>query len=755
MKSPLIISLLWLALPLLLFNLEIVHAQTGTIRGIISDDVTGETLEMANILIENVSGEKERGTASDRNGFFQFNRLEADSYVIRASYIGYVTHSDTLELRRGETLNYNINMVSTDGDLDDVVVTYSRINEDLDAGQQKIQKTDLKRVPTPGGSGDIASYLQTLPGVVATGDRGGQFFVRGGTPSENLALIDGTLIYQPFHIIGFFSVFPEEVISDVDFYAGGFGPKYSGRTSSVLDVRLRNGDFDKNRFSASISPFLSEVFIEGPIEEGKTSFMALGRGSMIEQASRIYPEGQQPLRFNSQLIKVGSKNEEGSNCSALFMRTFDRGRLDFEGGDIFRWRNFVLGGRCAALSQESKVSFVDINVGISHAGNEAGKAEDPERSSGITKLNTDVSLIQYVGKIKLDYGFFTNMRWLTYDFAGMFVALEQEKKVFITSGAHIKTTLPIGEKFKIEPGFSTSIYLEQFTPSLEPRLQLSWQPRAIKSEEVNAAVGIYRQPIAGVTDLRDAGSAFTAWMPIPDIDKQMEAIHALLGWRQSVGRFFYYSMEGYYKWLRNLPVSKWNTIARFNTNLALADGYVYGADLRMEFNSRFFYANLGYGYSLTEYETIQDLFETWYGGGAESYHPAHDRRHQLNAQVGVEVGNFNANITWNYGSGLPFTRPLGFDSHIRYEDHLPDVRETYGVPRVIIDRPFTGRMPDYHILNISVEQAIDLSKVRMQIQGGAINTYNQENMFYFDIYSQRKINQLPFYPYLSLKVETL
>src|SRR5690606_35192440 len=114
------------------------------------------------------------------------------------------------------------------------------------------------------GSGDLATYLQTLPGVVTTGDRGGQLFVRGGTPAENLALVDGIPIYQPFHILGFFSVFPEDLVSSVDFYAGGFGARYSGRTSSVLDVQMRDGNPNKLSGAGSISPFLAEVLAEGP-----------------------------------------------------------------------------------------------------------------------------------------------------------------------------------------------------------------------------------------------------------------------------------------------------------------------------------------------------------------------------------------------------------------------------------------------------------------------------------------------------------
>src|SRR5690606_5779228 len=174
------------------------------------------------------------------------------------------------------------------------------------------------------GGGDLASYLQTLPGVTTTGDRGGQLFVRGGSSAANLALVDGIPIYQPFHIVGFFSVFPEELISSADFYAGGFGARYSGRTSSVLDVQLRDGDFTGLRASGSLSPFLAEAVVEGPAGRDM-SWMASARRSLIEATSSAIAGERQPLTFESQLLKMTVRSGEDLRCSALALRTADRG----------------------------------------------------------------------------------------------------------------------------------------------------------------------------------------------------------------------------------------------------------------------------------------------------------------------------------------------------------------------------------------------------------------------------------------------
>lgn len=725
------------------------QAQDITLRGVVSDEQTGRPLEVANITLQLISGGDARGTITDSNGLYEINRLQAGEYIFVARYVGYEMHTDTLELENNVVKN--LRLAKSEESLGELTVSGTH-EENLVPGQIQIRGEDLGRAPTPAGSADLASYLQIQPGVVATGDRGGQLFVRGGTPSENLILMDGIMIYQPFHIVGFFSVFPEDVISSVDFYAGGFGPEYSSRTSSVMDVRLKNGNLYSQNWSASVSPFVSDFFFESPVTEGKSSVMVSLRGSLIEESSKHYLEEQQPLRFNSQLVKYSHVAEQGVNCSAFFMRTYDRGKLDFDGDDFFSWNNVVTGGGCAGVSGGSGISFMDVNFGLSYFSNNAGQVDYPGRNSSAFKSQLDVTFLQNIGAWQFEYGLFTNIRDMNYDISEQFVSVQGDRDLFLSTGGYVKSSVPLGDKFSFDPGFSFTTYLNAFKSSFEPRLQLSWQPRGKVDEEVHAAFGIYRQPDAGITDYRDAGTAFTAWMPVPDSNRRMEARHALLGWRQPVGRFLKFSAEGYYKKILNTPVSVWSTVAQFTTDIAYADGSVYGADVRLDFNHQNFYGGIGYGYSITEYETAQDLFGTWFGDPIQRYHPAHDRRHQLNVQAGLETGNFTANISWMYGSGLPFTRPMGFDSYFSFEERPPEITDNYGTPRVLLEKPFQGKMPDFHRLDVSIEQVFNVSLTEVRVQAGAINVYNVENLFYYDVFTQKGINQLPFMPYVSLKI---
>jgi len=246
-------------------------------------------------------------------------------------------------------------------------------------------------------------------------------------------------------------------------------------------------------------------------------------------------------------------------------------------------------------------------------------------------------------------------------------------------------------------------------------------------------------------------------MPIPLEESRMEALHMLLGWHQSLGAGFNTSIEGYYKRLRNIPVPIWSTTTRFVTDLAPARGRIYGADFRLEFQHGPFYAFLGYGYSNTQYTTTQDLFKKWFGETTERYHPSFDRRHQVNAQFNMKLGSFTIGLRWEYGSGLPYTAPDGFDEVLRFSEQLPHVdrKDGFGTSRVLLGKLYQERMPAFHRLDISVKRSFDLRFGQLQMQAGAINTYDRSNLFYYNVYTQRRLNQLPIAPYISMKIKTL
>lgn len=724
--------------------------QSTVLSGFITDGSNGQRLAGSNVVLQNERLEV-TGSVSNDDGFYQIEVSEAGTYVMQVSFIGYSPFRDTLQLGDRTFLTLSIALDPSSEVYDEILVTSERDNgaARVKAGLQKIRPDDLQRIPTPGPSGDLATYLQTLPGVVTLGDRGGQLFIRGGTPSQNLILVDGMLIYNPFHILGFFSAFPEDLVADVDVYAGGFGAEYSGRMSSVIDVTMRGGNNQRMEGAVSVSPFLSDIRIEGPIKRGKTSLIGSLRLSTIEETAPTLLGEPLEMNFNDWFVKL-QHTSANSRCSAALMHTYDRGQVDADRGDTFRWANTLFGGQCVGSSPESRV-FSKINSSFTHITNAIGSPDNPERASSAWRINVDANFLLPKGDLEYQWGFFGRVDELTYDVKELFVGFRDDEAFLMEVGGHVGVDVALSDNLSVNP--SLAIILPFSYPAgLEPRVRLSWQPMGNDAQELNAAIGLYRQTYIGVNDERDAGSVFTLWLPTPLGDKPASAIHALLGWSQRF-KFFDLSVEGYYKKLRNLPVPIWSTIARFTTDLALADGDIYGVDIRLEYRINRLYGYIGYGYSWIEYAATQDNFGVWFGDSVQRYNPPHDRRHQLNAVASLDLGRVQVNARWQFGSGLPFTQPFGFDSMLIFPGlaERPDV--DYGTPRILYDRPYGGRLPTYHRLDFSASYETHIGTTGLSLQAGVINVYGRKNLFYYDVFTLRRVDQLPLTPYAGIKVE--
>jgi len=737
---------------LVLSLFSVVSAQQASIQGIVSDRTNSQPLFGANVILTSSEDELLRiGAAVEGDGFYRIGNISPGVWYLRISFIGYTAYQDTLTFSPGENKAINAELSMDDTLLGELVVARITGATRSIEGAQRITPAEIRRVPSP-AAGDLSSYIQTLPGVVTTGDRGGQVFIRGGSPSENMVLIDGALIYQPTHIVGFFSPIPSNVIAGADFYAGGFSPKYTGRISSVLDVQLRHGDRYNTSGSLSVSPFAAEVFAEGPIETGTSSWIFSARNSFIDRTSSWYPIERQPLQFQSQFIKT-SFIQDDTRCSGMLLHTLDSGQMDFDFDEKIRWRNIVVGARCVALPQDSG-TLLTTNINVSSFSNSVGNIKPYGFESSAMRVNIDVELRQHAGNIRFDYGIFSRLKYLNYSLGENYVGFNSASATQFVAGGHVQATLPAGSRLNFQPGVGFS-YNGAFGGSIEPRLRYSWRPFGRETEEFSGSAGLYLQPITGVSDIRDVSSVFVAWMSAPLSTSQLQSFHTTVGWQQQFPFGLTWSVETYYKRMSNIAIPVWNTLTEFTTELALANGYVYGSDLRLEFNRGRFYSLIGYGYNWTLYESAQDHFTVWFGEPLQEFHPPHDRRHQVNVLASVDAGKYTTGIRWQLGSGMPFTRPLGFDDVLDFRQRLPDVNMERGTRRVIIDRPYQGRLPSVHRLDVSVERTFRIASngSNLNFQAGVINTYDQRNIFYYDVYTDRRIDQLSFAPYITIKLE--
>ena len=740
------------------FTPESASAQTAILRGFVTSESDGQPLPGVNILLESAGGER-NGTATNSDGFYAFSRLEPGVYYLVASFIGFETYADTLRLQ-DEITSLNFALAEDLSELGEVVVETERETAGaagITAGLQTVRPRDIEVVPMPDLSADIANYLTSLPGIVSQGDRGGQLFIRGGEPTQNLVLLDGIPVYQPFHFVGFFSAFPSEIINTADVYAGGFGGRFGGSLSSVIDIATRTGNKNEFAGAASAAPFVAALRLEGPIVPGHVSVLASVRESLIEQGAARIIDAPLPFSFADRFGKIHANLGPSTQLSITGLHTADKGRLGIDplnpdaeaiSEDEVAMENLALGARLIFLPADINM-FAEILVSRSQVESSIGPSGDPLRSSKTTRTGANAHVTHYLGNLNVNWGLAVHTVQLNTDLQGYFQNIEEKTEYITETSIYLEPAYEMENGLRVEPSLRLQSFPSKGRTYLEPRLRVVWN---LGVHRFSTAAGIYHQEIVGLNDRRDVGDVFTAWTSSPR-GIVPESRHLILGWRASPVTWLDVSLEGFYKKLDDLVVPEWTAYPRFTTRLHPARGEVRGVDARVELTAGPVYSALSYGLSEVDYFARIPALEFAFGEPETRYNPPHDRTHQLSFIGGITLGDFDLNVRWQFGSGLPFNESMGFDRFILL-DSLVNVTTEPGLERVLYTRPYTGRLPTYHRLDVTIEYDVRISpNVQLTAQAGAINAYDRHNFFYLDLFTLRRVNQLPLIPSFGLKLQ--
>lgn len=253
-----------------------------TISGKVLDGETGETLIAATVFASKTGD----GTVTNAYGFYSLTLPANDSIEVRFSFVGFNDVIKKIYLEGDLTLDVELNSGQT---LEEIVVSADSYREELNSTQMSVTKLSMKEaklLPALFGEVDIIKTLQLKPGVQSGGEGQSGVFVRGGGSDQNLFLLDEAVVYNPSHLFGFFSTFNSDAIKDVKLYKGGFPAQYGGRLSSVLDIRLNDGNRKKFSGAGGIGLIASRLTLEGPIVEDKGSFVVSGRRTYVDQITR-------------------------------------------------------------------------------------------------------------------------------------------------------------------------------------------------------------------------------------------------------------------------------------------------------------------------------------------------------------------------------------------------------------------------------------------------------------------------------------
>lgn len=688
-----------------------------TISGTITDASTGETLIGATIYITERAG----GTISNVYGFYSL-RLDPGQYKLKYSYIGYESIEITVPLQQDTTIN--VKLSSIDKTLNEVVVSAERFNENLSQAQMSVTKLDIKsirQIPALMGEVDVIKAIQLLPGVQATAEGGSGFSVRGGSPDQNLILLDEALVYNPSHLLGFFSVFNNDAVKSVELYKGDIPSSYGGRLSSVVDVRMNDGNSQRFSGQGGIGTISSRLMVEGPFQKDRSSFMLAGRRTYADLFLALSKDEQ--IRNNTLYFYDlnGKANYIINDKNRLFLS-------GYFGKDNFSNDNFGIGwgNQTATLRWNhlfNATLFSNFSLIYSKFNYQLGVPEGQPNAFEWLASMEDISLkgdfTWYAGQQNtIRFGFLgTNHLFRPGTAEGKgedtpFNRVEMPKNRALEGGLYVYNEQKFGELLTLKYGLRFSVFsnigqstvyaydanYEKFDSTfyekgniyntfngLEPRISLAYN--LSENTSIKAA---YTRNIQYVHLAQNstAGTPLDIWFPSsPNVKPQIGDQFSAGYFRNFPRQMIETSIEGFYKLNHNAIDFKNHAELLLNQylegELRFGKAWSYGLEALIRKNEGRFNGWISYTWSRT-FREIDAINQ------GDPYPASYDRPHDIAIVLNYQLNKkfvFGAN--WVYATGSPVTFPTG--------------RFVYGntIAPVYSDRN-AYRMPDYHRLDLSV-----------------------------------------------------
>lgn len=767
----------FIALSLMLTSF--LHAQnTGIIRGNVFDMESGEPIIYGNVRIANT----DLGATTDLDGFFTFASVPEGTQTIVASYLGYDSTLVEVTVIAGKIVYERIvisqNMVNLQ--TVDVSAEKEKARSDVQVSKVRVTPKQIRSLPSTGGESDIAQYLPVLPGIIVSGDQGGQLYIRGGSPIQNKVLLDGMTIYNPFHSIGFFSVFETETIKSVDVLTGGFNAEYGGRISAVVDIKTREGNKKEFGGLASVSPFQGKLLLEGPVKKldnktgSSTSFILTGKHSYLDQTSKVLYNYATDTSFYSFALgdttladagdiglpysysdfygKFSIVGGNGSKINLFGFRFADR--FNFIGLADLNWKAFGSGADFTLVPPSSNL-VINGTAAFSNYDISLAESDDKPRASSINNYFINMNFTYFGKDSQLNYGFEFNGFNTDFEFYNSIGLSFQQKDFTSELSGYLKWKRKIAGKVIIEPGIRLQYYASQSNMSIEPRVGLKYN--ATRGLRFKFAAGIYSQNLISTVNELDVVNFFVGFLSGPEerifklntsaeTDHRLQkSTHAIGGFEMDFGKYTTVNIEGYLKRFNQLISINRNKLSGDDANFVTETGNAYGVDFSLKYEKQNLY--LWFTYSLG-YVNRDD--------GDQVYPTIFDRRHNVNALATLNFGknkNWEASARWNLGSGFPFTQTQGFYENIDFSNLLyTDILTgNFNLGTVLSEDRNGGRLSWYHRLDLSLKRTFKFSeKTSLEAVFSLTNAYNRENVFYVDRITNNRVNQLPILPSVGL-----
>ena len=722
-----------------------------TISGYVTDGTSSETLIGANIL----ESRQQQGTTTNPYGFYSIT-LPAGETELSFSYLGYTTRQYKLELSKDTLINV---LMQDNNQLEEVVIVSDKAEAGITAtqmGAQEIPIAQIKNTPSILGEADVMKTIQLMPGVQAGVEGSAGLYVRGGGPDQNLILLDGVPVYNVDHLFGFFSVFTPEAVKKVTLFKSSFPARFGGRLSSVVDVRSNDGDMKKYHGTLSVGLLSSKIQLEGPIIRDKTSFNISARRSYIDLIAKPFMPKDDKISYY--FYDINAKiNHKFSDRSRLFLnfyngkdsyyfKTTDSSSSMYKDKISLNWGNTIATARWNYIFNQKLFSNTTV-------------AYNKYRMDANSTVYTKTNLIESISEsnyhsnyhsgicdwsylIDFDYNptpahhIKFGAGYLHHNFRPEVATSKiQEKEDGITKqdtlynsisnstiqahevSAYIEDNFDIGSRLRMNVGLHLSMFRVQRRNyfSAQPRVSARYQltrHTALKASYTKMSQYIHllsSTPISMPTDL---------WVPVTSKIKPMQAHQYSLGSYYTGLTGWEFSVEGYYKQMRNVleykeGVSFLGSSSGWENKVEMGKGRSMGIEFMAQ-------KTTGKTTGWIAYTLAKSDRKFAIGGinNGERFPYKYDRRHNLSLVVNHKFSNrIDIGASWIFSTGGTATIAEEVTAIIRPGEDAIQQKD-------YIEKRNNYRLPASHRLNIGVNFN---KKTKHGVRTWNISLYNAYN----------------------------
>jgi len=762
-----VISLMLICLPTL--------AQRHTISGYVMDAASKETLIGATVFDKN-SG---KGCATNSYGFYTLT-LNTGKLDLQVSYVGYAQQNHAFQLVSDTTLNM---LLVTNTTLDEVVVEASRSTVSARSPQMSVVELPVQQIqsiPTLFGETDVLKAIQLLPGVQNGSEGSAGMYVRGGGPDENLLLLDGVPVYNVNHMFGFFSVFNPDALKNVTLYKGSFPAHFGGRLSSVVDIRMKEGDMQHYHGNASIGSISSKLNFEGPIVKNKLSFNFSFRRTysdlMMKPAlwliSKLQDTDKMSMGYNFYDLNI-KLNWKISDKDRLYLsfytgddEIFNTLKMSFVDSSIYdndyqyntnerlKWK---WGNKVVALRWNHVISqqlFMDASANFTQYRHDLGMTlknetiDLTENTSNLTEIGMSYKsgIHDLTGKIDFDYTPLPNHE---IRFGGNYTFHQFRPDVQSTkydatienidfsydsiSGSpsvtahetalYAEDNITIGDIFRVNAGlhYSTFTVEGRTYHSLQPRLSTSLMLASNLSIKAGYA---YMSQYVHLLSNSSLSLPTDLWVPVTAHIEPMKAHQVSLGAFYELPRLFDISIEGYYKTMDNLLEYKdgatfFGSHETWEQKVCIGRGWAYGVEFLVQRSFGKTTGWVGYTWAHAKRQFDREGMMINYG---KVFPAKYDRRHDISITVTHKFSEkFDVSGTWVFSSGncgtLGIQQYDGLFNDLGYLDHISAIERN------------NFRMGNYHRLDLGMNIHMKFKHSTGTLNFSIYNAYNHNNPF--------------------------